>query len=59
MQRWGDVAADGKPSTRAYEPPRLSELGRVSVLTLVDKKHGASDGFTFLGDAHHSITAHS
>ena len=42
-----------------YESLRLTVLGRVEALTLQDKKHGSSDGFTFLGDAHHSITAHS
>jgi hypothetical protein len=34
---------------RAYEPPALEVLGTVADLTLVDKKYGATDGFTFQG----------
>ncbi|HMJ34010.1 MAG TPA: lasso RiPP family leader peptide-containing protein [Baekduia sp.] len=34
---------------RAYEPPALEVLGTVADLTLVDKKYGESDGFTFQG----------
>jgi hypothetical protein len=34
---------------RAYEPPALEVLGTVADLTLVDKKYGDTDGFTFQG----------
>jgi hypothetical protein len=36
----------------SYEAPRLTELGSLSELTLVqDKKLGHSDGFTFMGQS--------
>ncbi|HZO35206.1 MAG TPA: lasso RiPP family leader peptide-containing protein [Gaiellaceae bacterium] len=42
---------------RPYQPPKLTELGRVADLTLWhNKQHGHSDGFTFLG---HEVTQHS
>jgi hypothetical protein len=33
----------------AYDPPRLTPLGSVHELTLVDKNYGPTDGFTFQG----------
>ena len=40
-------------STRPYEAPALRLLGSVPALTqqLQDKKFGATDGFTFMGQA--------
>lgn len=36
----------------AYEPPRLEVIGAVEALTeTIDKKYGASDGYTLLGIA--------
>jgi hypothetical protein len=37
---------------QSYEAPVLKVVGKVSELTLqIDKKYGASDGFTFMGIA--------
>jgi hypothetical protein len=36
----------------AYEPPRLEVLGTVEALTeTINKKYGASDGYTLMGVA--------
>jgi hypothetical protein len=44
------VDRSSEPIPQGYEPPSLKALGTVHDLTLTDKKYGASDGFTFMGD---------
>jgi hypothetical protein len=38
--------SDGRES---YEAPALKVVGKVSELTLVDKKFGPTDGYTLMG----------
>jgi hypothetical protein len=46
-------SSSGRLTAQAsYEPPRLVELGTLSAVTLgCDKRFGASDGYTFMGQS--------